>query len=90
MYTLSTTSQFKKDYKLCQTRKFDLKLLDYVFSLLELNGHLPSAYKQHKLKGNYNGFWESHIKPDWLLIWHINDKPKEIVLVRTGTHADLF
>ncbi|MBK8515227.1 MAG: type II toxin-antitoxin system mRNA interferase toxin, RelE/StbE family [Saprospiraceae bacterium] len=36
------------------------------------------------------GYWECHIKPDWLLIWSFTPKLKEIILVRWGTHADLF
>ncbi|HEY5510370.1 MAG TPA: type II toxin-antitoxin system YafQ family toxin [Prolixibacteraceae bacterium] len=46
--------------------------------------------KAHLLSGNYNGYWECHIKPDWLLIWRQDDKTKVIELVRTGTHSDLF
>jgi mRNA interferase YafQ len=34
------------------------------------------------------GLWECHIEPDWLLIW--DDAEDAIILVRTGTHADLF
>ncbi|MDO4426646.1 MAG: type II toxin-antitoxin system YafQ family toxin [Moraxella sp.] len=25
--------------------------------------------RPHLLSGNYSGFWECHIKPDWLLIY---------------------
>jgi mRNA interferase YafQ len=34
------------------------------------------------------GLWECHIEPDWLLIW--DDAEDAIILVRTGTHTDLF
>ncbi|MDX2001745.1 MAG: type II toxin-antitoxin system YafQ family toxin [Chitinophagales bacterium] len=90
MYQLSTTTQFKKDYKLCQKRGLKLNLLHTAISKLEKTGSLPASYKPHKLTGDYKGFWECHIKPDWLMIWLQDDNSKEITLTRTGTHADLF
>ena len=90
MYQLSTTKQFEKDYKLCKKRQYDMQILHNIFSALEINGSLPSKYKTHKLTGNYKGFWECHIKPDWLLIWLFNEDERQIQLVRTGTHSDLF
>ena len=38
--------------------------------------------------GRWERHWECHIEPDWLLIWHCSDN--ELILTRTGTHADLF
>jgi len=61
-----------------------------VIELLEISGKLPQNFKPHLLSGNFSGYWECHIKPDWLLIWRQNDKSRVIELVRTGTHADLF
>ena len=90
MYLLSTTNQFEKDYKLCKKRGCDMELLNSIFLQLEDKGKLPSKYKQHKLTGNYKGFWECHIQPDWLLIWLQNDTKQTIDFARTGTHADLF
>ncbi|MBX9782684.1 MAG: type II toxin-antitoxin system YafQ family toxin [Chitinophagaceae bacterium] len=88
MFTLTTTSQFEKDVKRCKKRGYKIHLLQRVFQELELNGNLPLKYKPHKLVGNYTGFWECHIQPDWLLIWYVSGS--EIVLTRTGTHSDLF
>lgn len=90
MYRLSTTRQFEKDYKLCKKRRYKLDLLHNIISQLEKSGHLPVHFKPHKLTGNYKGFWECHILPDWLLIWLKDDKNSEITLTRTGTHSDLF
>jgi mRNA interferase YafQ len=89
-YTLSFTNQFKRDFKTCKKRNYPIAELLEVFSLLEANEVLPSKYKSHKLSGNYVGCWECHIKPDWLLIWEKDIKQKEIKLIRTGTHTDLF
>ena len=90
MYSLNTTNQFEKDYKLCKKRGYKMELINSIFLLLEEKGWLPVKYKPHKLTGNYKGFWECHIQPDWLLIWLQNDATKTITLTRTGTHSDLF
>ena len=40
--------------------------------------------------GNYSGFRECHITPDWLLIYEVRESELILVLSRTGTHSDLF
>ena len=80
-YTLTYTGQFKKDLKRCQKRGLDIELLHKVITLLQENGSLP---------GQFSGYWECHIKPDWLLIWEQNDKELTLLLLNTGTHSDLF
>ena len=90
MYTISFSNKFKKDYKLCLKRGYDISKLEEVINLLAKNGKLPAKYKPHVLKGNYEGLWECHIKPDWLLIWLQDDKELTLLLINTGTHSDLF
>lgn len=90
MYQLEQTGQFKKDVKLAKKRGLEMKLLDDVVTFLVEKGKLPQKYKPHKLTGNYKGFWECHIQPDWLLIWEQNETIKLINLARTGSHSDLF
>ena len=51
---------------------------------------LEEKYKDHELKGKYQGFRECHIQPDWLLIYLIEEGILTLTLVDTGTHADLF
>ena len=48
--------------------------------------------KDHALRGNYVGYREYHIKPDWLLIYKKtdNNELQILELARTGTHSDLF
>jgi len=58
--------------------------------MLEKNGNLTGRYRQHRLSGNYSGYWEAHLQSDWLIIWKLYTSEKEIWLTRTGTHADLF
>ncbi|KFC24049.1 type II toxin-antitoxin system YafQ family toxin [Chryseobacterium sp. FH1] len=90
MYRLEQSNQFKKDIKLAKKLGLNMKLLDEVVTLLVMEEKLPSKYKPHKLSGNYEGYWECHLKPDWLLVWDQEEEIKLITLVRTGTHSDLF
>ena len=89
-YKVIYTNSFRKSLRQCHKRGYDINLAKYVITLLEENGQLPSKYRPHKLTGNYNGFWECHIKPDWLLIWKQDDKNLILLFSYTGTHADLF
>ena len=90
MYKISTTNKFEKDVVKCVKRNLNISELEIAVSLLELTGTLTNNYKPHPLKGNYIAHWECHIKPDWLLIWFPLKNEKEITLVRTGTHSELF
>ncbi|MGC4130006.1 MAG: type II toxin-antitoxin system YafQ family toxin [Bergeyella sp.] len=90
MYEIWFETRFKKDFKLAKKRGLDISLLEEVLKLLRANGKLPAVYKPHLLKGNYKGYWECHIQPDWLLIWKQDDDIKLVSLSRTGTHTDLF
>lgn len=89
-YEIEYTGKIKKDIKLAQKRGLNLELFKEVVILLEKNGKLPVKFKAHILKGNFNGYWECHIQPDWLLIWKQDEEIKLVSLTRTGTHSDLF
>ena len=90
MYSIAYTGAFKKDYKRCTKRNYDLQLLQQAISILETTGLLHANYKAHKLSGDYKDFWECHILPDWILIWTQDNIHKELTLIRTGSHSDLF
>ena len=89
-YDLVYTSAFKKQYKLLSKRKFDLKLLDEVILTLQKGETLDSKYKDHYLEGTFRKHRECHIKPDWLLIYFIDESTLTLVAEYTGTHSDLF
>lgn len=90
MLELVTTGQFRKDYKRMKKRGCDMEMLEKVIDALMAEQPLPERCHDHGLTGNYAGFRECHILPDWLLIYAI-DKGKLILTAsRTGTHADLF
>lgn len=89
-YELVTTAKFRKDVKLMKKRGKDLKLLQEVIDILLEGEPLDSKYKDHALAGNYIGFRECHIQPDWLLIYMISNEQLIVTASRTGSHSDLL
>lgn len=89
-YTVKTTTQFKKDYKLAMKRGLKIALLEDVIAALAMGEALPEKNKDHTLTGNWAGYRECHIQPDWLLVYYIENDVLVLTLSRTGTHSDLF
>lgn len=89
-YEIIPSNQFKKDLKLAQKRGYDLKKIHLVITMLANGDILDAKYKDHLLTGNYGGYRECHIQPDWLLIYQIDGDHLLLFLSRTGTHSDLF
>ena len=90
MLKIVRSKRFKKDIKLAQKRNLDLSELRYVITKLAKQEKLDSKYRDHALSSDYQDYRECHIKPDWLLIYSIDNKELELFLFRTGTHSDLF
>ena len=90
MYEVKFTTAFKKSYKLMKKRGLDISLLDDAVDKLRQGIPLEEKYKDHGLSGNYEGFRECHIKPDWLLIYLIENDILTLTLFDTGSHSDLF
>lgn len=84
------TTQFKKDYKLSLKRGLDITLLDDCIRLLATSQQLPTRFRDHDLSGKWSGYRECHVQADWLLVYRIESNELVLVLVRTGTHSDLF
>ena len=84
------TKTFRKDTERCRKRGYDMELLKTAIQLLEADGKFPAKYRPHTLSAQYNGCWECHLKPDWLLIWEQNDTELVLLFTGTGTHSDLF
>ncbi len=61
-----------------------------VITILANGDRLPDKYRDHELQGNYKGYRECHIEPDWLLIYKISSNILVLSLVRTGSHSRLF
>ena len=90
MLALITTTQFKKDLKRIRKRGLDLNSLKFVLDTLQKQEALPLKYRDHALVGDYRGFRECHIEPDWLLIYTISNEKLILTAARTGSHSDLF
>lgn len=90
MLDLKITNQFKKDLKKIKKRGLNISKLDNIISKLRKQEQLEDKYRDHALIGNYIGFRECHIEPDWLLIYAINNEELILTASRTGTHSDLF
>lgn len=90
MYIVKWSSKFKKAYKLAKKRGLDINLLEDIIDKLRHGIPLERKYKDHELKGEYKGFRECHIQPDWLLVYLVEDDVLILTLVDTGTHSDLF
>ena len=90
MYQVKFTSAFKKSYKLMKKRGLDMSALDEVVDTLRQGKMLDEKHRDHALTGNFTGFRECHIKPDWLLIYLIENIILTLTLVDTGSHSDIF
>ena len=89
MKKLKPSTQFKKDLKKLRNNPLKAEALREVLVRLENEEELPSKYRPHTLYGDYHGCMECHIKGDFLLIW-FDDETDEIVLLRLGSHSELF
>jgi len=78
MYEIILTNNFKRDIKLLQKRGYDMKVIKNAINGLVDSGQLSTTMHPHKLSGNYNGYWEAHLKNDWLIIWKIIEDKNEI------------
>jgi mRNA interferase YafQ len=87
------TKQFTKDYNRLRKQGYNLTKIEFVIKQLASGNTLPITYFDHELSGNYSNCRECHIKFDWLLIYlfeQIEINETRLVLIRTGTHAQLF
>jgi len=82
------SGQFKRDVKQAGKRGKDMEKLKEALRLLIEEATLPALYLDHPLKGEWKGYRDLHIEPDWLLIYKIVGDT--VRFERTGRHADLF
>lgn len=82
------TNQFKRDYKRILKQNKNVKKLQTVVEKLVDQKPLEGKYKDHSLAGNWRGFRDCHLEPDWLLIYKASEDT--LILERTGSHSELF
>lgn len=93
MRHIETSGAFRKQLKLMLRRGKDEAEIKAVILLLANNQALPQKYRDHALTGNFAGFRDCHIQPDWVMIYQLMDSEDSLGILRleaTGTHADLF
>ena len=88
MLEVRYSTRFKKDFKTCVKRRYNMALLQQIVDVLRTPDALPPKNMDHNLSGNFAEYRECHIVPDWLLIYRQTEN--ELLLYRTGTRADLF
>jgi len=76
--------------KLAAKRGCNLELPERMVDMLAQKEPFAERYRDHDLSGDYAGFRECHIQPDWLLIYRVNHKELILFRSRTGRHSDSF
>ena len=89
-YTVRRTSKFRRELRKMLKWGADIGKLEKVVGLLAAGVHLPPQYRDHALTGDMAGTRDCHIEPDWVLLYRIEENVLVLVLVRTGTHSELF
>ncbi|MCY7388582.1 MAG: type II toxin-antitoxin system YafQ family toxin [Burkholderiales bacterium] len=85
---------FRIDWqRLSHSGRYDMNRLKAAMLMLIANdGPLGPEWRDHPLKGDWDGHRECHIGGDFLLAYKVDDSGKTgmIVFVRAGSHAELF
>jgi mRNA interferase YafQ len=81
-------AESKRDLKRLKKRGKDMEKLRAVVETLCAHGQLDPRHKDHALSGEWKGWRDCHVEPDWVLIYR--EEGGKLELGRTGTHADLF
>ena len=58
-----------------------------VIEMLCQNRPLEASYRDHALTGDWKGWRDCHIEPDWVMFYKL--EPTRLILGRTGSHSDL-
>lgn len=61
-------AKFRRDLKRAEKQGKNMVKLRALLSLLTAGQSLPETYRDHPLKGDWRGYRDAHIEPDWLLI----------------------
>ena len=88
MLRIRITKQYKKDYKKAKKQNRNLAELKSVINLIVNQKAIPKNYNDHPLSGMLKGLRDCHIEPDFILLYKV--KEDELILVRVGSHSELF
>lgn len=85
---IRATSAFERDLRRLAKQGKNLDKMEAVVNLLQAQQPLPPRCRPHPLRGEWKGHWDCHVEPDWILLYKITNEA--LILVRTGSHSDLF
>ena len=88
MLSVFQTAAFRRDLRKLSRQGADLSKLGNIVELLVAKKILEPRHRDHPLSGDWKGFRDCHVQPDWVLIYRVEDD--ELQLARTGSHSDLF
>ena len=81
--------QFLKEFKKVQITDGQFEKFIHYINCLRIDSPLPKESKDHALNGEYSDCREFHLGGDTLVIYLVNTD-KEAILLRIGSHAQLF
>jgi len=90
MRTPIFTKKFQKELKKCKSRGLNTSEIGDIMAKLIEGEPLEARNKNHLLSGDFTWCYECHIRPDWLLVYMLDNESNTITFLRTGTHSDLF
>ncbi len=90
MYRIIPTARFRKEVKRAAKRGLPMERLEHVIDELAEGKMLAPQFRDHALTGDFAGYRECHVQPDWLLVYRIDKEILTLVLAYTGTHSNLF
>ena len=90
MLTIKSTKKFQRDLRRMVKQGVDVTILDEIVEKLAREEKLDAKHRDHALKGEWLGYRECHITPDWLLVYKIKDNELILSLSRTGSHSYIF
>ena len=88
MLEIKSTKKFKSDFKRMMRLGHDPELMRSVIEILVVQEDIPIEFRDHELEGEWAGVRDLHIDADWLLLYRVLGQ--DLILLRTGTHEDLF
>ena len=84
------TTQFRRDLRKAHKQGRDISVLNKIITTLANDELLPDKHNDHALSGNWKGYRECHVAPDWLLVYQKLDiGVLLLVLTRLSSHNEL-
>jgi len=92
MLKIKIEKSFKKDIERAKRSgkysKEDFETLKQIIEKLQCLEPIEEKYKRHPLKGDMKGYEALHIKPDWVLVFKIDNEYLNLVMI--GKHTQVY